>query len=216
MYRNYLLLLGVAILLLLLTGSQCTLVISSGDSSDKDKDEEEPPPDTVILTSSGRFIDAPVEGLRYVTGRLRGTTGPQGEFLYDEGSSVQFYIGAIALGTPAPGKSVMTPLDLIENGTLDTPAVINIARLLQSLDSVRGDARITLPASGDEPGLRAAETLAPVIEHLDFHDETNFVNAASQVVATLTADYPFTVMLVDAPTARRHLAESLAGAGIPH
>jgi len=41
-------------------------------------------------------------------------------------------------------------------------------------------------------------------------DETAFVNSASQLVATLTADYPFTAVLIDAESARRHLLESLA------
>ena len=214
MNRKYLPLLAAVTLLLLLTGAKCVVVATSGGgSSDKDKD---PPPDTVIITSDGVFIDAPVEGLRYASGALTGTTGPRGEFRYEEGNTVQFSIGAIALGAATPGKPVITPLDLVENGTLDNPAVINIARLLQSLDAVPDDAAITLPAGATGPAMRASESLAPAIGHLDFHDETNFVNTASQVVATLTADYPFSAMLVDAASARRHLAESLAAAGIPH
>lgn len=217
MNRKYLLLPAVVSLLWLLTGSQCTLVISSGDSSNKDKDEDvQPPPEPVVLASSGRFIDAPVEGLRYVSGALSGTTGPNGGFLYQEGSQVRFYLGTIALGTPAPGKPLMTPLDLVEDGTLDTPAVINIARLLQSLDAVPGDATITLPSAVPETLLHAAGLTDAPDGQLDFHDETRFINAASQLVATLTAGYPFTAVLVDAASARRHLAESLAAAGIAH
>jgi len=107
----------------------------------------------------------------------------------------------------------MTPLDLVPGGTLDTPAVINIARLLQSLDSVPGDKRITIP-----PLLRTAaavdnEPVAYAIRSLDFSDDEAFVNAASQLVATLTAAYGLTAVLVDAESARQHLLESLAESG---
>lgn len=215
--RNSLYLLVAALMLLLLGGAQCVFVATSGDSS-SDKDEnEEPPQDTIVIRSSGRFIDGPVEGLRYESGALTGTTGTRGEFLYEEGNTVQFYIGSLALGRPTPGKAVMSPLDLVEGGTLDNPAVINMARLLQSLDTVPGDAAITLPAGiGDPRTLTAAGTLSATLPYLDFTDETRFINGASQLVATVMADYPFTAVLVDAARARRHLAASLSAAGIPH
>lgn len=218
MNRKYLPIAGAAVLLLLLTGAKCVFVATSGgDSSDKDKDkDEDTPTNEIVIASSGRFIDGPVEGLRYESGALSGTTGPRGEFLYESGNSVRFYIGTLALGRAAPGKAVMSPLDLVEHGSLATPAVINIARLLQSLDAVPGDDAITLPANIAQRNTPAAGTLATTLEYLDFHDETGFVNGASQLVATLTADYPFTAVLVDAASAQRHLAASLTAAGIPH
>jgi hypothetical protein len=41
-------------------------------------------------------------------------------------------------------------------------------------------------------------SVSAAIEFLDFADEARFVNAASQLVATLTEHYPFTATLVDA------------------
>jgi hypothetical protein len=87
--------------------------------------------------------------------------------------------------------------------------VINIARLLQSLDALPGDRRITIPAQVRGLARRANSGLGASIEALDFADDTAFVNAASQLVATLTQAYGFTAMLVDADTARRHLQDSL-------
>jgi len=54
--------------------------------------------------------------------------------------------------------------------------------------------------------------VAAAIQFLDFDDEVIFVNAASQLVAVLTADYPFTATLVDADSARAHMLESIASA----
>jgi hypothetical protein len=75
---------------------------------------------------------------------------------------------------------------------------------------VPGDDAITLPEQLRTVAVLANEALTASIEFLDFADETAFVNAASQLVAVLTAGYPFTAVLVDADSARLHLIESLA------
>ncbi|UCC55412.1 MAG: hypothetical protein JSU75_08545 [Gammaproteobacteria bacterium] len=199
---------------LLLSGAKCALVVSSGGSSGSDEDKHD---NTIIVAAgTGQFIDGPVEGLYYESGVLSGTTGRQGEFQYEPGQPVRFYLGDILLGEAARGAPVITPLDLVENGSIDTPAVINIARLLQSLDSIPGDAAITIPTTSTAVVTRSNVVLAASTSHMDFSDEAGFVNTASQVVATLTDGYPFTAVLVDAETARRHLSASLTAAGIPH
>lgn len=190
-----------------ISASQCAVLFSSNNSDDKDEDKDE-----IIIASSGSFVDAPVQGMSYKSGALGGTTGPAGEFQYEPGEPVQFLIGDIRLGQPVNGKAVVTPLDLVPGGDIDTPAVINIARLLQSLDSERGDKLITLPASLNMQAVTSNTAVAAAIQFLDFNDEDIFVNAASQLVAVLTADYPFTATLVDADTARAHMLESIASA----
>jgi hypothetical protein len=191
----------------LLAGGQCTIFYSSGDDDD---DDEETGNATVVVVANGVLVDAPVEGVRYESGTLAGITGSSGEFRYEVGNTVRFSIGDIALGRPVAGKAVITPLDLVENGTSDTPAVINIARLLQSLDSQPGDAIITIPAKVRAAAVRSNPAVAAAIEFMDFSDEPAFINAASQLVAVLAGDYPFTAVLVDADQARAHLERSLA------
>jgi hypothetical protein len=191
----------------LLAGGQCTFFYSSGDDDD---DDEETGNATVVVVANGVLVDAPVEGVRYESGTLAGITGNSGEFRYEVGNTVRFSIGDIALGRPVAGKAVITPLDLVENGTSDTPAVINIARLLQSLDSQPGDAIITIPAKVRAAAVRSNPAVATAIEFMDFSDEPVFINAASQLVAVLAGDYPFTAVLVDADQARAHLERSLA------
>jgi hypothetical protein len=194
-----------------LTGTECFFVARSGSSS---SDGEEQDSGLVVVIRDGRLVDAPVEGVEFRSGSLAGITGANGEFQYLAGEPVAFFIGDIALGVAVEGKPVITPLDLVPQGTLDTPAVINIARLLQSLDALPGDTRITIPAALREAAVRTSAEVGSAIRFLDFSDDARFTNAAAQLVATLTAGYPFTGVLVDAQSARTHLRDSLPSAGI--
>jgi hypothetical protein len=51
--------------------------------------------------------------------------------------------------------------------------------------------------------------VAAAIDYLDFSDDDSFASSASQLVAVLTGDYPFTGVLVDAETARRSMSGSM-------
>jgi hypothetical protein len=211
--RRYLLILAL-IAIPLLGGSQCSFFFFSGsDSSDSDdKDEDDPNAGLVVIVGDGYLIDAPVAGVGYESGSLAGITGSNGEFQYELGNSIRFFIGDIALGRAVRGKELITPLDLVEDGATDTPAVINIARLLQSLDSEPGDGVITIPAAVRAAAVRSNADLFSAIDFLDFSDAPAFVNAASHLVAVLTRDYPFTAVLVDADTARAHMVKSIGNA----
>jgi hypothetical protein len=194
-----------------LTGTQCVFVAKSGSSRTEDDEKNS---HLVVIIKDGRLVDAPVEGISYRSGSLAGVTGANGEFQYEAGERVAFFIGDIALGEAIDGKAFISPLDLVPQGTLDSPAVINIARLLQSLDALPGDARITIPTAVRAAAVRSNSGVYSAIQFLDFSDDILFTNSATQLVATLTAAYPFTATLVDAQSARAHLRESLAAAGI--
>jgi hypothetical protein len=195
----------------LLGGGQCSFFYSSGGN---DKDEQEADAGLVVIVGDGVLVDAPVAGVGYESGTLAGITGDNGEFRYEVGNTIRFSIGDIPLGQPVMGKAVITPLDLVANGTADTPAVINIARLLQSLDSNPRDGVITIPATVRVAAVRSNGALSSTIEYLDFSDEATFVNTASQLVAVLTSGYPFTAVLVDADQARTHMTRSLDKLGL--
>ena len=204
-----------------LMGSQCVFVATSGNNHsckptiDKPCDSQNNTDPVVVVTvDSGQLIDSPVQGVRFESGSVSGITGDLGEFQYETGGTIRFFIGDIALGEAVRGKAVITPLDLVPNGTIDSPAVINIARLLQSLDSIPGDNRLTIPAVLHAEAVRSNGAVAASIQYLDFADETAFVNAATQLISTLTASYPFTVVLVDRQNAQDNLDHALAQAGI--
>ena len=204
--RKYILLLTL-MAIPLLAGSQCAFFFSSGGGSSDSGEEENR--GLVAVVSTGTFVDAPVDGLNYESGSVSGITGSDGQFEYEVGNTIRFFIGDVDLGEAVKGKSLITPLDLVNNGEIDTPAVINIARLLQSLDSNPDDEIITIPDEVRAAAVRSNEGLSSAIEFLDYSDDPAFINAASHLVAVLTRDYPFTATLVGSSEAREHMIRSI-------
>lgn len=87
------------------------------------------------LKQQGIFLDSPVEGLGYRSGNHVGITDSRGGFQFFQGETISFFIGDVPLGN-AMAKSVMTPLDLVDEATDENhQGVVNIARFLQSLDA---------------------------------------------------------------------------------
>ena len=88
-------------------------------------------------TREGQFIDSPVEGLTFETQTISGTTDAEGSFLFSSGEQVTFSIGGIVLGSTR-ARSIITPIDLVPGARDENnPAVINIVRLLLTLDQDR-------------------------------------------------------------------------------
>jgi hypothetical protein len=194
--RKFLLVLSLAALPLLV-GSQCAFFFSSGGgSSDKDKTDKED--EEVIVVQSGTFGPPLAKGVGYESGSISGITGSSGEFQYEDGSTVRFFIGDIDLGSPVSGKSVITPLDLVVDTDSYANAAVNIGRLLRSLDSDPKDEVITIPKEVRAAAVRSNGGISSAIEFLNYSDDSAFANAASQLVAVLTLDYPFTASLVEA------------------
>ena len=93
------------------------------------------PGDTTTQTTTGYFIDAPVEGIEYSTSSgITGTTGKNGEFEYKEGDTVTFKVGNIILGSTR-GAFIVTPLDLANTTDTSDQKVRNIAGLILYLDN---------------------------------------------------------------------------------
>jgi hypothetical protein len=189
----------------LIVGSSCVVLFNSGggssnnnDKNDNDNDNDKN--DDEIIVISGNFNAPATEGLNYESGALTGITGKDGEFQYVAGSPVEFAIGDIQLGTAVMGKSVITPRDLVLEDTNADTAAVNITRLLQSLDADLSDEVVTIPAIARAKAVLSNESVSAAIGFMDFSDESSFVNSASQLLATLTVSYPFTVTLVDTET----------------
>ena len=185
-----------------LVGSKCAFLFNSGGSSDNDKDKND---ETIIVVANGNLAEPAAAGIGYESGSLKGTTGSNGEFQYEEGKTVRFLIGEIRLGVPVAGKTTISPEDLAGVSSGSSPdsspeiaiAAINIKRLLHSLDADPSDDVVTIPASASAKALRGNAAVSSAIEFLDFSDDTAFVNAASQLVSVLTADYAYTATLLD-------------------
>jgi len=83
---------------------------------------------------AGHFIDANVMGLEYVTITQSGITGEDGQFWYLPDERIAFSLGSLFLGDALAGRRV-SPADLFEESDMDDDHVINMAWLLQSLDT---------------------------------------------------------------------------------
>ena len=82
----------------------------------------------------GHFIDSPVGGLNFSTPTGFGVTDESGGFDYFPGERVNLWVGSVYLGSPLADHKI-SPLDIFESADTDDPRVINMARLLQSLDA---------------------------------------------------------------------------------
>lgn len=114
-------------------------------------------------SSTGTFIDAPVQGLMIQSGTLQGLTSDTGSFQYFPGQPTSFFVGALNLGTVGnlPANAMVTPLNLTQalNPTINSPGVVNRLMLLQALDEDRDPTNgIVIPAQT----LQSAATWPPV------------------------------------------------------
>ena len=82
---------------------------------------------------TGTFVDSPVINIGYRTATQNGNTNSQGEFRYLQGEMVTFFIGDLEF-PPVLGDAIVTPLDMAGTDDVGDPMVVNIIRLLQSLD----------------------------------------------------------------------------------
>ena len=84
--------------------------------------------------SPGVFLDSAVGGVDYSTSSgLGGVTDSSGTFYYKPRDKVSFTIGGISLGS-VTGAAKLTPVEVMgASGTADQK-VINLSRLLQTLD----------------------------------------------------------------------------------
>ena len=70
----------------------------------------------------------------FATPTAIGHTDDSGAFDYFPGERVDLAVGSVALGSPLAGHKI-SPLSIFESADLDDDRVLNVARLLQSLDA---------------------------------------------------------------------------------
>ncbi len=118
----------------LIVGSTIALIGCGGGSGSGD---------TTTTTVTGQFVDTYVGGLDYncSSGRT-GVTNSDGEYTCNIGDTVSFYVGSYLLGSASASSGILTPDVLYP----DNPeAALNVAQLLQTLDSNSTDDIITIP-----------------------------------------------------------------------
>jgi hypothetical protein len=150
-----------------------------------------------VLT--GQFVDSPVAGLSYHTETQSGVTSATGEFKYRPGETVVFGLGDLKFPAVAAAH-ILTPLELAGSTNLTDTGVVNMARLLQSLDQdCNPDNGITI--SGEA-------LLSAVGMSLNFSDP-NFDTTVVNLVANGGQNDPACRVLIDGDGAIAHLRATL-------
>jgi len=146
--------------------------------------------------STGFFLPESVANLAYRTSSQSGFTDADGAFNYLAGETVVFSIGNVELPT-VQAKSTITPLDLFPDSAIDHRGVINVSRLLQSLDEDSDPTNGVVLAD-------SAHTLLTV-EPLEFES----LSFSEKTIALIERSNASGTLLIPASTAIEHLANSL-------
>lgn len=150
--------------------------------------------------ATGVFKDANVIGMNYVSGAQTGITGAGGSFTYEVGNNVTFSVGGVTVGTSA-GKSVVTPIDLVANGSSSSTEVQNIVRFLLMLDD-NG-----IPE--DDINISAAvQAIAGTWTPVDF-TTNDLATALASIISDAAGADSTAHTLPNAATARDHLETTL-------
>ncbi len=116
----------------------------------------------------GHFIDSPVGGLTYRTPTNWGTTDEYGGFDYFPGERVDLWLGPVYLGNPI-AKQKTSPMDIFEGADLTDVRVVNMARLLQSLDA-DGSPKAGINITYGVTSCLSSAMMAMDISEVDFTD----------------------------------------------
>jgi predicted acyl esterase len=155
---------------------------------------------------TGEFRDGPFAGLGYRTPSVEGATDDEGNFRYQAGEPVTFFIGRLVIGTAA-GSPHLTLASLHSSGAageqdLTLPETVNRARFVQSLARER-DLR-----HGVSIDKKVRDIVSAHADGIWFdRDMESFENAAP--VRAVFSELG--LRLRGAAEARNHLRRSLAG-----
>jgi hypothetical protein len=154
-----------------------------GDPGSNDNSNNNPPP-PAPATTTGVFADSPVAGIAYQTATQEGVTNADGEFEYVAGETVTFSIGNVELPAVAAGE-IVTPLDVFATENFNDRRVVNLARLLQSLDQDRN------PDNGLDIAAASAGAVGFVLDFdvpvETFATNVNVINLVSAAGGTLVS-----------------------------
>jgi len=143
-----------------------------------------PPPAGTAVT--GVFRSDTVIGLGYLSGTHSGLTDTSGSFTYEEGQGIAFSVGSVSVGAVPTAKALVTPVDLVAQGTGTSNHVLNVVRFLMMLDQdgnpnngIQISAAVTAAAASWAPvdfdTTDLASTLGPIIQQANTADGVSHV-----------------------------------------
>jgi hypothetical protein len=163
-------------------------------------DDSDPVSPSIPTKNTGMFVDSAVSNVDYPTETLEGTTNSEGEFEYMTGETVTLSLGNLDF-PPVAGIRTITPLTLFGTESLTDPSVINMIRLLQSLDK----------DGNPDNGITITDAAKLMTENIDFSLSTsNFENSTPVTSLLAHADLDTAISeLIDQADALAHLEETL-------
>ncbi len=182
-------------------GSSAQLVESSNPDSDVNELTAEQPTTAQPLPSvlSGVFIDSPVANLDFKTSSGEGKTNQHGEFYYQRGEKITFSLGEIEF-PPLAATDVITPLDLFQATSVTDIEVVNLSRLLQTLDI----------DSNPDNGIELPDDTAMLSNTIVFDNTEAFEASTTAALQSAGISAP----IVESAIAVTHLSNSLLERGL--
>jgi hypothetical protein len=174
---------------------------SGGDGGNNDQVDN----DGNTGVETGVFIDSPVVNIGYRTATQQGLTNTQGEFNYVPGETVTFFIGDLEFPS-VTASSTVTPLDIANTNDPTNDTVVNMIRLLQTLDQ-DGDPDNGITITAD--AITNASQVDFALSAAEFSASTEVANLISNGGQT----DPVTE-LVPVENAIAHFESQLTGVGV--
>jgi hypothetical protein len=181
---------------ILILGLCAGLVACGGGSSSSSNNDS-------TNTQTGVFLDSSVVNIGYRTETLEGVTNSLGEYDYVEGETVTFFIGDLEL-PPVTAAGTVTPLDLAGSDDTSNSTVVNIIRLLQTLDE----------DGNPDNGITITETAKSAATQVDFELSITDFESSSAVTNLVANSGSSSTVLVPQSEATAHFEDTLVDEGV--
>jgi hypothetical protein len=175
-------------------------IVACNDSGRPDVFASIPTP----TTTTGVFLDAPVANVDFETATQSGVTNAQGEFVFVDGETVTFSIGDLDFPPVTAGQTV-TPLEIAQTNDPNNRQVVNMVRLLQTLDQ-DGDPSNGITVTDTAKGLASAVDFD--VPEADFESNA----AVTNLIINAGQDTP-PLALISKETALRNFEGTLLDQG---
>ncbi len=187
----------------ILTSAFVLLTACGGGGSSATPSESGPPAnESGPSPDIGVFLDSPVINIGYRTETLENVTNSLGEYEYLPGETVTFFIGDLEF-PPVEASGTVTALDLAGTASTSDPRVVNMIRLLQTLDQ----------DGNPQNGITISDTAKSTATQVDFDlSEADFSSSLAVTTLIMNAGQDNTVVeLVNREDAIDHFNQTLDG-----
>jgi hypothetical protein len=154
-------------------------------------------------TQTGVFLDSAVVNIGYRTQTIEAVTNEQGEYDYIEGETVTFFIGDLEL-PPVIAAETLTALDLAGSNDTSNSMVVNIIRLLQTLDE----------DGNPDNGITINSIAKGSAEQVDFKLSINEFESSPAVKNLVANSGSSNVVLISQNDAIAHFEDTLVDEGL--